>query len=108
MHKLLKPSFLPWFALAAGGIGIGLRLWLLATGIDEKGLLTPGHPADLLLWLLTGVTMAVIIAVCLPLTQANKYTFNFPPSPIGAFGEAVLAFGILAANIVTLGGKRDS
>jgi len=107
MNKILKPAFLPWFALAAGGIGLALRLWLLSTGFDDKGLLVSGHPADILLWVLTAAVVAVIIAVCLPLSQANKYSFNFPSTPIGAIGEAALALGILVSAVGALGRTSD-
>lgn len=108
MKKLLKPTNLPWFVLSAGIIGIALRFWLLSTGTDKTGLLVSGHPAGILLWLLTAVTAVLVILVCLPLAQANKYSFNFPPSAIGAIGEGSLALGILVANILALIGSADS
>jgi len=107
MKNFLKPANLPWFVLAAGAIGIALRFWLLATGIDNKGLLVPGHPAGILLWLLTAVVAAIVIPSCLPLVQANKYSFNFPAAPAGAVGEGALALGILAAAILSLQNFSD-
>ena len=108
MKKFLKSINLPWFVLAAGIIGIALRFWLLSTGIDKTGLLVSGHPADILLWLLTAATAVLVILGCLPLAQANKYAFNFPPSLIAAVGEGLLALGILVANILALIGSADS
>ena len=108
MKKFLKPANLPLFVLAAGIIGIALRFWLLSTGIDNKGLLVTGHPAGILLWLLAGITAVVVILGCLPLAEANKYTFNFPPSPVGAVGEGILALGILAVSILSLLNAHDS
>lgn len=102
MKKLLNATNLPWFVLAAGVIGIGLRFWLLSTGIDKTGLLVSGHPADILLWLLTAATAVFVIVKSLPLVEAAKYTFNFPASPMGAVGEGLLALGILAASILSL------
>ena len=101
MKKLLKPATLPWFVLVTGGIGIMLRFWLLSN-IDSKGLLIAGHPAGILLWVLTACTIGVVIYGCLPVVQANKYAFNFPASLPGAVGEGVLAVGILVAGILTL------
>lgn len=107
MKNFLKPAILPWFVLAAGAVGIGLRLWLLSTGVDEKGLPVSGHPAIALLWLLCAVAAVAVILGCLPLVQANKYAFNFPPSLIGAIGEGILALGILAASIRALSELSD-
>ena len=108
MKKFLKPAYLPWFVLIAGSIGIALRFWLLATGFDNKNLLISGHPADALLWVLTAITMAVIVIGCLPVVEANKYSFNFPKTPVGAIGEGVLALGILITNILTLTKPLDT
>lgn len=102
MKKFLKTTNLPWFVLAAGIIGIALRFWLLSTGIDKNNFLVSGHPADILLWLLTAATAALVIIGCLPVVEANKYAFNFPPSLIAAVGDSLLALGILVASILSL------
>ena len=102
MKKLLKTTNLPWIVIAAGIIGIALRFWLLATGIDKNGFLIPNHPADMLLWLLTAATATLVVVKCLPLVEANKYSFNFPPSVIGAIGEGFLALGIFVKSIFLL------
>ena len=107
MKKFLKPANLPWFVLAAGVIGIALRFWLLSTGIDDKGLLVTGHPAGILLWLLTAITAVLVILGCLPLAEANKYAFNFPPSLVGAVGDGLLALGILVSSILSLMNASD-
>lgn len=108
MKKYLKPATLPWFVLFTGGIGIALRYWLLTAGVDTKGLLKTGHPAIILLWVITAITAAVVIYGCLPLTEANKYTFNFPASLNGAIAEGILALGILLACIFSLIGSADT
>ncbi len=107
MKKILNPANLPWFVLGAGTIGIGLCLWLMSTGMDEKGLWVSGHPAVVLLWLLSAATIAVVIVLCMPLVEAPKYTFNFPSSPVDAIGDGILALGILAASILTLVDSAD-
>jgi hypothetical protein len=104
MKKLLKPATLPWFVLVTGGIGIALRFWLLS-GIDNKGLLKEGHPAAILLWILTAITAGVVICGCLPVVQANKYTYNFPANLPGAVGEGVLAASILVTGILSAAGS---
>lgn len=50
---------LPLFTMGAGGLGLALRIWLYA-GIDEKGLLPAGHPADIALFLLTALTLGIL------------------------------------------------
>ena len=70
MKKYLKPATLPWFVLITGGMGIALRFWLLSSGVDAKGLLKSGHPAIILLWILTVITAGVVIYGCLPLVEA--------------------------------------
>lgn len=101
MKKFLKSATIPWFVLIAGGIGIALRYWLLS-GTDDKGLLKAGHPAAILLWVFTGITAAVVIYGCLPIVEANKYTYNFPANLISAVSEGLLAVGILISGIVSL------
>lgn len=107
MKKFLKPATLPWFVLLTGGIGIALRFWLLSS-MDANGLLKAGHPAGILLWVLTAITAAVVIYGCLPLLEANKYTYNFPSTPIGALGEGILALGVLFTGIFTLLDSPDT
>ncbi len=104
MKKLLKPATLPWFVLVTGGMGIALRFWLLSN-IDNKGLLKSGHPAAILLWILTAITACVVIYGCLPVVEANKYTFNFPANLPGAVGEGVLAASILVSGILSVAGS---
>lgn len=51
-----KDLILPGLALGAGVLGFGLRRWQLASGYDpDTQLFAAGHPAVLLLLLLTGV-----------------------------------------------------
>lgn len=108
MKKFFNPKFLPWFILATGSMGLLLRTWLLTDGFDEKGLLTAGHPAEWLLWLLTVVTLGLLAIGCLPLTEAPKYSFNFPASPLGAAGEIMAASGVLAVSVLNFSTKLDT
>ena len=107
MTKYLNPIHLPWFIPAAGLLGIGLRVWLLADGFDKKGLLVTSHPAGILIWILTALVLSVLVISCLPLVQASKYSFNYPASVTGAAGEALGAIGILIACIQILFGTMD-
>lgn len=94
----------PYLPLIIAGLGLGacgLRLGLFALGTDSKGLLIPGHPLDLLCWLLT------LAAVVLTLLQDRRTAGSAPcresPSPAAALGAFALAAGILLTLLPTLG-----
>ena len=59
MKHPFRFSILPYFTMGAGGIGLCLRLWLYSA-IDEKGLLPFRHPADILLYVLSALTIGVL------------------------------------------------
>jgi hypothetical protein len=86
--------YLPAFVLIAGGLGFLLRIWLLAGGVDERGLFVAWHPAELLLWLVTAGVLAMLIWQTRRLTGGNRYRFNYPPSLGGAVSTWLLAAAI--------------
>ncbi len=102
MKNIFSPKNLPWAVLAASGIGLLLRIWLLIAGTDEKGFLMSGHPADILLWILTAATIAMVLLCTRRLQQAAKYQFNFPQSMTGAIGCALGAAGIAIVSVAEL------
>lgn len=51
-------SRISYVTMGAGILGIGLRLWLYATGVDHKGLLLENHPAGILSFVLTAAFLA--------------------------------------------------
>ena len=108
MNKYLKPAYLPFFSLGAGLITLILRLILLSTGEDDKGLLVTGSFADIFSWLLAVVAMVVILFGTWNLREANKFSFNFPPSVMGAIGTLAGAFGILVTSISELFAGGDA
>ena len=99
MKKLLKPNYLPWIVLAAGAVGLGLRIWLVNTPADEKGLLPSGHMANTLLWILTVLVLGLLVFATARLLEAPKYEFNFPPSLFSAVGCALGACGLLINSV---------
>ena len=99
MNKIFKSTLLPVFTLVCGLLGFGLRLWLFGTGIDEKGLLVAGHPADILIWILTAIVVAVVALGIRKLTPLNKYPQLFPASIFAGIGCMLGAAGILYVNI---------
>ena len=83
MRFPFNPRVLPWLSLLLGGLGLILRIWLLATGVDEKGLLDAGHIANILAFVLTAVFLLLLTTSSQPLTAADKYGKLFPASPDG-------------------------
>lgn len=107
MKNILKPAKLPWVALAAGGIGLLLRLWLFSTA-DGNGLLPVWHISEILLWLLTVGVMALLLYGTKDLTEAAKYRFNFPASIPGGMGAWLAALGIGGTSLIELLTSTDT
>lgn len=108
MNRFLKPAILPWLTLIAGGLGLALRIWLYATGTDETGLLVAGHPAELLIWLLSAAVMVLLFWGTAPLVAAPKYPFNFPPSIFGAVGCGLAAVCIATTSVAEILSDPDT
>ena len=98
MENLLNTKNLPWAVLAAGVLGFILELLLSSFG---------GSFLYALLWVLTGLTAALLVWGTRDLKQAPKYSFNFPASPFGAAGAAAAAAGILICCITKLNSASD-
>lgn len=94
MKKFLKSANLPALTMAAGGIGLLLRVWLLKSGVDAMGFLILSHPAHILLWIVVAIVMAGLVLLTKDLVEASKYTFNFPASSLSSWGLYIAAFGI--------------
>ena len=70
----LKKIPIPVYMLAVSALGGFLHSLLYMTGLDDKGLLIPGQPAQLLLWLVTAgaVVLAVLYSRQSPMPQNRK------------------------------------
>ena len=95
----MKPSRKNWIlsavVTAAGAAAAALRLYLDAAARDNKGLLVPAHPAELVLWLLTA---AVVIFVMISVRKERispRYTRSFPACTLGFGGCLIFAAGTL-------------
>ena len=108
MKHSFKPAMLPWLTLLAGGAGLLLRLWLYATGVDDGGLLTEGHPAELFIWLLTACVLVGLWLATQSLVAAPKYPFNFPHSLYGTIGCALAALAIGFASVTEILSRGDN
>ena len=86
MEKLLKPANLPLITAATGAVGLLLRLLLFSATVDSSGYLVAGHPAQAILWVLTAAVLLALFLGTRSLQEGNKYSFNFPPSLVGAVG----------------------
>lgn len=107
MKKYFRPRYLPVLTLLAGILGMLLRVWLYATGIDDKNLLIQGHPADILVWILTVITVAGLFYLTQPLKGQGGYRSNFPASLPGAIGCWVLAAGLFITALGDLMSGSD-
>lgn len=103
MKFLLHPQKLPVFTATAGLITLVLRFLLFLLGRDEKDLLIPGHPLDLLTWIVTAAAVVVILLTIRKLDGSSRYGDNFAPSAVAAIGAFALAGGIAVSAI--LGGS---
>lgn len=84
--------------ITVGALGIAaclLRLSLYLLGTDEKGLLIPFHPLSIALWLLTAVTIALVVFRVFRLKNARRYAAAFPASNTAAIGCFTFAAGLL-------------
>ena len=80
MKKSYSPDLLPLIVLAAGIVGMLLRLWQYVGGTDEKDLLVKGHISAILLAILTVAVLALILLGTWNLREGNQYRHNFPAS----------------------------
>lgn len=106
MNHSFKNQILPGVALLCGGVGMLLRLWLFGTE-NSLGFIRQGHVSQILLFLLTGGFLGLLLFATQRMRQGNKYSFNFPASPISAVGSMLAALGIGMAcgtDLVTAAG----
>ena len=86
MKNIFKATNLPALIMGTGGLGLLLRVWLMSSGIDDKGFLVGSHPAHILLWLLVAVVLVMLLLLTKDLVAAPNYDFNFPKSTTSSRG----------------------
>ena len=89
MKRNWNSYFLPAAAAVAGAAAALLRMGLYAWGLDEKGLLIPGHPLALGVW---GITILTAVLTVLALRDPRPAGEDIPA--VTAAGYLVLAAGI--------------
>lgn len=107
MKKFLKPELLPVLTVVLGSVGMLLRVWLLVSGIDEKGLYVQGHIADTLSYLLLAVTALAVYLCALPLKGSGDVLHLFPASATAAVGCFCAAAGVVIAAVSELAQSAD-
>ena len=98
--SFLRPSILPWFTLIAGAIGFVLRVIYLKTQMGPDGLLTAGHFLSILTYIITAVTLAVLVVCVLPLKiLPRRYRKPFRKTTRASFGCMFAGIGILLTGL---------
>lgn len=101
MNFKIKPTILPWFSLAAGVIGLGLRIWLYGL-VDASGLLPANHISSTLLCILTALVLGVLYLCSRCVSADGSYTDTFSASRLGSIGNLIAAIGIAAFCVKSL------
>jgi hypothetical protein len=108
MKKLLKPKYLPWITLVLGIAAFGCDFWLHQTGVDDRMLLNPIHPAAIALWVLTALMAAASIILVQPLAKGKlRYNRAFPGSIPGAVGFALAGVGMAMTGLTQFSAAHD-
>ncbi len=92
MKQAKLTARLPWIVSALGVVGLAMRWCLYRVGLDSRMLLGPGHPLEILVWLLTTATALMIILYTRKLRGPNVFEENFFPSQVGTAGCCTAAF----------------
>lgn len=85
--------------LAASVVGILLRFWLAAVGVDEKGLYPANHISWILLILLTICLLAVLFLLARNAGKNRFYNDNYTASLPGALGFAAGSAGLIVTAV---------
>ncbi len=93
-------KYLPAAVAAAGLAGFGLRFGLYALGTDRRGLLAPGHPLEIALWVLTALVLGLSLWTAWKLDGSQSYEDNFAPSNSAMLGHLLAAFAIGATVLM--------
>ena len=77
MKQTCKQNRLPIVTVVLGCCALILRRVLYAVAVDVKNLLPVNHPLEIVLWVLTAIAAAWIIASVWKLDGSAKYEDNF-------------------------------
>lgn len=97
-----KQKLLSWAVLGAGSLGTVLCLLAAALGTDDRGLLPAGHPAFILMYILTAVVMGFLFYTLRDVQGDLPYGKTFPVDILSLAGHAVGVVGLVSASVNTL------
>lgn len=100
MKMIFESRHLPMVTAFLGGAALVLRTLLYLTGVDERGLLVPGHPLALALGVLTVAAMVYLFVSTWKLDGSARYEDNFSPSKNAMLGHFAAAAG-MAVTVLT-------
>ena len=100
MNENLSRKLYPLLGLALGLVGAGCRFLLYALGMDEKGLLVPGYPAAIALWVVTAAAVLAAVLAAMTFREDNKAPDETCRSIPEALGTAVMALGVLSTLLL--------
>ena len=106
MTQRFSLPYLKYSVAAAGLLALGLRLVLLQTGVDSKGLLITGHWADTAVWLLTAAVIGVIFFFLRGCTGPASDAVAFPASTVRSIGCLLAGFGFLLSPSPAISASR--
>ncbi len=92
-NKWNIPAF-PCLILGFGGLGAALRRLMLSLCTDEKGLLRTWNLPQVLVAVLTELTVAAVFSAVRGRAGSNRYADNFGPSIPGGISAIFTAVGI--------------
>jgi len=98
MSRRISLPLFKYLIPTAGLLGLLLRLVLLQTAVDEKGLLVSGHWADTGSWLLTAAVIGFIILGLRRCTGPEAHSAAFAASVFRCAGSLVAACGFLLSG----------
>lgn len=81
-----------------GAVCLALRIFMLNTGIDDKGLLIRGNIPNIIMWVITVGYLIVLGVMTKNLGVNGTYHQNFPQSNLG--GWLSMAGGIIMVTVI--------
>lgn len=103
----IKRAALPFLVLAAGGMGLTLRVMLYTLGLDVRGLLPRYHIFHVLCLVLTVCVGSALVLAARRLRGSGRYKANFPRSTVAALGTWAGSLWILTAAFTMLHRIRE-
>ena len=105
MKKVITEKILCPASIIAGLLGLLLRLWLFATGVDERGLLVGSHPGNIMVFVLVALMLSALLWCVFKCPKQLRKPL--PASRTAYIGCMAAAAGILLADILELTNAQD-